>query len=242
MTPRAKIIAVCSDQARNGKTLVARLVADYLVLAGRNPLIFDANPTGDGIRTWLPERSFPVDLFKTMGQIQIFDRILTLPYRDHIIDVAASQFEKFFETMAEIGFVAEAQANRFAVGAFFVVDRALTSLDTARRMRDALKLDGFYPVRNAAVGDVTSDGQALGAFALAAQDGDLALPEMHGDLVARVQKPGFSFSGFLKEERSLGMTLREREMMDAYLDQVMEQVDGLMTRLDETAARRMRAS
>ena len=33
---------VCSDEPRNGKTLYARLLADYLILCERTPLIFDA--------------------------------------------------------------------------------------------------------------------------------------------------------------------------------------------------------
>src|SRR4051812_12018454 len=185
MTPRARIVAVCSDQARNGKTLLARLIADYLILAGRNPLIFDADPHGEGIKLWFPERAFPVELGKTMGQIQLFDRILGLPYRDHVIDLPAPLYEKFVSTVTQIEFIAEAQARHFATGVFFVVDRSAASLEAAKQARDLLKLDGFFPVRNAFVGDATSEGRSIGAFAIVAQDGELALPAIPPDLQAK---------------------------------------------------------
>jgi hypothetical protein len=244
MKPRARIIAVCSDQARNGKTLVARLVADYLILAGRNPLIFDADPHNDGIKLWFPERAFPVELGKTMGQIQLFDRILGLrilglPYRDHVIDIPAPLYEKFVSTVTQIEFIAEAQARNFATAAFFVIDRSAGTLDAAKEARDMLKLDAFWPVRNAAIGDPTSEGHSLGAFALVSQDGDLALPALSPELQAKALRPGFSFSNFLKEQRPAALTLRERQTMNAFLDAVMAQIDALLTRLDEAAAKRI---
>ena len=45
---------VASLHGRTGKTLLARVLADYFVLAGNRPLVFDTDATEQTLHGWFP--------------------------------------------------------------------------------------------------------------------------------------------------------------------------------------------
>ncbi len=69
----SRVIVVCSDEARNGKTLVSRLLADHLLMTGHNPFVFDCDEPRGRIRRFYPDDSTLIDIEKTSGQITLFD-------------------------------------------------------------------------------------------------------------------------------------------------------------------------
>jgi hypothetical protein len=94
MERRPKVIVVCSDRTRTGKSLLARLFVDYLLLAWRDPFLFDtAAAPGDAVR-FFPERAMLVDLSRTSGQMALFDTILNSAPRDIVIDLSTAHFER----------------------------------------------------------------------------------------------------------------------------------------------------
>src|SRR5882724_10038799 len=103
------VYIVCSDQHRNGKTLLARVLVDHLMLEGRDPFVIDAGLPEGPLRTHFPGRTALVDFSTVRGQMKVFDTILGSPGRDYVIDLTADQTQRFSEAAIELGFFPEAR-------------------------------------------------------------------------------------------------------------------------------------
>jgi hypothetical protein len=123
---------ICSDEPRNGKTLYARLIADYLILCERAPLIFDAT---SGVGEYFLIRSYAVDLSGTTGQMALFDRALEPPPRDCIVDLPAHLLTRMGTLIPTIGFAEAARHHGLGVVIHFLVDRRLDSLFAGLNLR-----------------------------------------------------------------------------------------------------------
>ena len=126
-----KIYVVCSDRARNGKTLLVRLYADFLMAVDRDPLIIDADSPDGKAAGYFPDRSIIVDLDRVKGQMTALDTILMMPERDYIIDLPARQFSRFFNVLEELNFIEESRNAGMELIVLFIVEPSMVSLRTA---------------------------------------------------------------------------------------------------------------
>lgn len=195
MTP--KIHVVCSDQARNGKTLLARLIADDLTLVGHDPAVFDAECPLGGIRSYLPERTRLVDLSRTNGQMALIDTMLGNPPRDYVIDLSCRLLADTFALFEQIDFIYEARKAGFVVIVLYIIDRPFASLRLARQIYHGGQLDRFVPVRNDAVGHVSDYCQVVNLYDELVKGGEIFLPVLGRDTMRVVEQRGFSFAAFL---------------------------------------------
>src|SRR5262245_4921261 len=140
---------ICSDQSRTGKTLYARLVADYLDLCGRRPLIFDASGAAGGIAGYFPIRGLSVDITSTPGQMALLDRALEAPLHDCVVDVPPHLNSRFFDLLRSIDFGETARDKGLNVAVHFVVGRSESSLIAGSTLRAGSSFDRFIIVRNA---------------------------------------------------------------------------------------------
>jgi hypothetical protein len=154
------IYIVCSDRHRNGKTLLARVLVDYLMLDGHDPFVIDADFPEGPLRAYFPGRTVLVDFAHMQGRMKLFDTILESPGRDYVIDLPAPQTAPFFEAVTELGFADEARARGFALVVLFIVDRTGESLKMAADIARTVKPDLLVPVRNAHVGSALDDSDA----------------------------------------------------------------------------------
>ena len=131
---RAPLIhIVCSDRHRNGKTLLARVLIDYLLLDGRDPFVIDANYPEGPLRDFFPGRTALVDFDQMPGRMKLFDTILGSLGRDYVVDLPAHQTKQFFEAVVELGFIQEAHKAGFQCALLYIVDRGLESSEPPRR-------------------------------------------------------------------------------------------------------------
>ncbi len=152
MAAAPKIYIICSDRHRNGKTLLARVLVDYLMLEGKDPFVIDAGFPEGALRASFPGRTALVDFSQVQGQMKLFDTIMGSPGRDYVIDLPAPQTEKFFEAFSQLDFYNEATRAGFQLVVLFVVDKDLSSLKSADAIRQLVSPAMFIPVRNAFVG------------------------------------------------------------------------------------------
>jgi hypothetical protein len=110
------IFIVCSIRPRSGKTLLARVLVDYLLLDGQDPFVIDAGgDNGHPLRPFFPGRTAAVDYSQTLGRMKIFDTIMAGPGRDYVIDLASSATVSFFQFAKELDFMKEARNAGFRV-------------------------------------------------------------------------------------------------------------------------------
>lgn len=194
-----KVYIVCSDQTRNGKTLVARLVCDYLVLSRRTPLIFDAAPGPGGLHGYFPGRASKVELSTTAGQMALFDRALTAPLHDCVVDLPAHLLSGVADLMQHIGFGEESHTPGLEVVVLFVADRNADSLIAGRKLCGLLRPARFILVRNEAILTADPDGLTKFLYDGLAREGHLVIPVLDSAAMAAIEDRMFSFRRFAEQ-------------------------------------------
>ncbi|PZF78313.1 hypothetical protein DK847_00345 [Aestuariivirga litoralis] len=152
------IYIVCSDRGRNGKTLLARILVDHLLIAERDPFCFDLSAPEGALRAYFPGRTALIDMHEAKGREKLFDILLSRAGRDYVIDVPSAQLARFLEAAGEARLHEEAAARGFRLCVLFVVDRDPASLKTAVALEEMLQPDMLVPVVNRFVGTSLPEG------------------------------------------------------------------------------------
>ena len=188
MADKPTIYIVCSDRHRNGKTLLARVLVDYLMLEKRDPFVIDAGFPEGPLRAAFPGRTALVDFSQVQGQMKLFDTIMGSPGRDYVIDLPVPQTENFFATYSQLDFHIEATKAGFQIVVFFIVDKDYSSLrfseDVQRQVAPAL----FVPVRNIYIGS---------ALMPRSDTLSIDIPELDRDVMNLVEARHFSLRNFI---------------------------------------------
>jgi hypothetical protein len=233
-----KIHVICSDRARNGKTLLSRIIADDLTLIGREPMVFDAEYPSGGIRAYLPERTRLVDLSKIGGRMAMIDTILGTAPRDYVIDLPCRLLLETFELFDQIDFVGESRSAGFSLIVLFIIDRPFSSLRTARQIYNSGQLDRYVPVRNLAVGHVSDFSQVANMYGEIAEDGEIVLSVLEREVMEFLERRGFSFSAFLMN-RYGSIPHDVRQTLRAFLNDTFAQIREIHGRIEVHGLRRM---
>src|SRR4051812_35081985 len=73
---RQPLYVVCSPRSRVGRSLLARLLTEYILSDGRRVLAFDVNPEDRALARHLPLHALPGSIADTRGQVALFDRLI----------------------------------------------------------------------------------------------------------------------------------------------------------------------
>jgi len=191
---------VASDANRNGKTLLARLISDYLLLEGRDPLLIDTDAPEAPLRQYFPGRTVLADLGKTQGEMKTLDTIIASPGRDYVIDLPLRHLQAFFRTLRTLDFFKAARGAGFRVFVYFIVDAQASSLRAARELDEEMRPDLFIPVRNEFVGS-----------SWPADEPAIILPALKREVALRIGDRRFALGKFVLGERQ---GLNDAETMD----------------------------
>jgi hypothetical protein len=205
------VFTVCSDQARNGKTLLARVLVDFLLMEGRDPFCFDLGYPEGALRAYFPGRTALVDFAMPEGQARVFDTILTWAGRDYVIDLPAQHLARFCEMAGGDAFPARAREKDFRLATLFVVDREERSLSTAAAVEDILMPDIFVPVANRFVGSALPDG-VPGPV--------LVMERLEDELQAVISHRRFSLRAFMQGEEA-NVPVRYRTSLKNFLHRLV---------------------
>jgi hypothetical protein len=187
MAVQPTLYIVASDQHRNGKTLLARLLTDYLLLDGGDPFLVDTDAPDGALRSFFPGRTALADFASIRGQMKLFDTVLAAPGRDYVIDVATRHMEPFFGAEHDLSFFAECRKLGLRVFLFFVVDDSQTSVRAARVQQVHPDVSLFVPVRNLMVGSAWPE-----------DDGALTLPFLAAPVASAIGNRRFSLRAFVQ--------------------------------------------
>ena len=186
---RNSVTIVASPRARVGKTLLARLLAEFHHQQGRAVQAFDLN-AGDGtLAQFLPELTTVSEIADVKGQVALFDRLVAADDVAKIVDLGHQSFEAFFALADQIGVIEEAQRRAIAPAILFLITPDATSVETFRGLRRRFPEALLAPVHNEIFGPAQHrDKYALRGAALA------QLPALAPALRKYVETPPFSFA------------------------------------------------
>lgn len=87
MPQQSQLYIVASRHPRVGKTLLARLLIEFLRISGRPLVGYDLDPREPVLAGCFPSLVWPLDIADTRGQMALFDRILADQWRTTVIDL-----------------------------------------------------------------------------------------------------------------------------------------------------------
>jgi hypothetical protein len=209
------IYIVASDTHRNGKTTLARLIADYLLLDARDPFLIDTDAPDGPLRNFFPGRTALADFASTRGQMKLYDTILASPGRDYVVDLPVRHVESFFAKEKVLGFFSEAHKVGFRIFVFYVVDNTYTSLNDAKLLKEHKGIDLFVPVRNMLVGSTWDVDEA-----------SLTLPALTPQLAQAVLNRRFSFRNFVQGELQ-GLPEEQAMELQSFLYEALNSLNNL---------------
>jgi hypothetical protein len=188
---RTPVYIVCSPRPRVGKTLLSRLLAEYLSLENRYTTAFDINLNEPSLLDYLPKLTETASIEDTFGQMQLMDRLIANDGAPKVIDLGYHAFDGFFKMAEEIGFAKEAERRGVKLAILFIADRDRTSQRAWTMLQANFSNTALVPVNN----EQTLLGEIppwIGRREL------LDITILPGFLKTYIERQNFSFTHFLR--------------------------------------------
>jgi len=119
---RTPLYIVCSPRRSVGKTLLSRMVAEFLLINDRPVAAFDLGEEEPQLVDYLPACTTLEEIGDTQGQMAFFDRLLADSGATKVIDLSHEAFGDFFVLVQQIGFFEEARRNGIEAIMLFLID------------------------------------------------------------------------------------------------------------------------
>jgi hypothetical protein len=193
------LYVIASQHPRVGKTLLARLLIEYLRLSDRAFIGYDLEPREPVLAPYFPGDVATVDITDTRGQMALFDHIIAENWQTTVIDLSCNLSDRFFDVMAEISLEQEARRRGIEPVVLFVTDSAPSTAQSYGALRRRLRHTNFVPVHNEAT-----------SFMFIAQDfppsrpecGLIRLPRLSPIVRGVIERPKFSFGAYMANQKS----------------------------------------
>ncbi|SDD99202.1 hypothetical protein SAMN05216337_10186 [Bradyrhizobium brasilense] len=196
------IYIICSPSPQVGKTLVARLVSEYLLLKNGTALSFDVNLKEPSLLDYLPNITETADVLDTYGKMQLMDPLIIHDRVAKVIDLGFHAFDEFFKMCEEIGFMKETARCHVAPIILFVAGADRISLRGYEMLRRQIPPASLVTVHNEFV---------LCGGLPEAMDTErvLRIPALPLFLKRYIDRLSFSFTGYLRNEKDWSSELHQ---------------------------------
>src|SRR6202453_1181395 len=119
---RTPVYIICSPRPLVGKTLIARLVSEFLLVKDGAVASFDIYLKEPSLLDYLPKITETAEVDDTFGKMALMDRLIIDDGVAKVIDLGFHAFDEFFKMSEEIGFMKEAARRSVAPAILFVAD------------------------------------------------------------------------------------------------------------------------
>lgn len=196
------VYIVCSPRPLVGKTLLARLLAEFLLLKNGTVAGFDINLKEPSLLEYLPRVTETADVSDTYGKMQLMDRLIDNDGVAKVLDLGFHAFDEFFRMIHQIGFFKEAMRRRVTPAILFVADIDRISARTFPELQENIPPDALIVVDNEYVirGELPrqmNDGQVI------------RIPALPTFLKTYIDRVSFSFTDYLRSERDSSTELHQ---------------------------------
>jgi hypothetical protein len=190
MPLRSFITIVASPRPRVGKTLIARMLADFHLHNGRRVAAFDINADDPALTQYMPAHTAQADVGEIHGQMALFDRLIADDGVYKVVDLGHPSFKAFFKVAGDIGFAEEARRREIAPVVLFVVSPDEASVDAYATLRRNFPQAAIVPVHNEGLG-AAQHRDKFAAFGPGAML--LQFPALAPGLRRHIERRPFSF-------------------------------------------------
>ena len=196
------VYIVCSPRPLVGKTLLARLLSEFLLLKDGTVSAFDINLKEPSLLEYLPRVTETANVADTFGKMALMDRLIVHDGVAKVIDLGFHAFDEFFKMTAEIGFMKEAVRRGVAPVILFVADTDRVSAASYSMLQQQIPPNALVTIDNEHV--------VRGELPRAMERGRVlrisALPVF---LKTYIDRLSFSFTGYLRHEKDSSTELHQ---------------------------------
>jgi hypothetical protein len=200
--PATPVYIVCSPRPQVGKTTLARLLSEFLLLKYGQVLAFDVAIREPSLIDYLPNVTETADIGDTYGKIQLMDRVIIDDGIAKVIDLGYYSFDEFFKMSDEIGFLKEAVRRNVVPIVLFCAETDRVSLRMYDALRHQIPRSQLVVVENEHV--LRNDLPAW-----IKQGRVLHVPALPLFLKTYIDRTSFSFTGYLRREKDSSTELHQ---------------------------------
>ena len=199
---RTPVYIICSPRPLVGKTLIARLLSEFLLLKNGTVAAFDINLKEPSLLDYLPGITETAEVDDTFGKMALMDRLIVNDALAKVIDLGFHAFDEFFKMSEEIGFMKEAARRGVAPVIRFVADadrasaRGHATLEQQIPPKALVTVDNEFVVRGE-LPETMGHGRILRMA---------ALPVF---LKTYIDRLTFSFTDYLRQEKDSSTELHQ---------------------------------
>ena len=199
---RTPVYIICSPRPMVGRTLIARLLTEFLKLQRGAVAAFDVSLKEPSLVDYLPRVTETSDIETTFGKMALMDRIIVHDGIAKVVDLGYHAFDEFFGMCEEIGFIKEAARRGIAPIILFVGDSDRASLRGFSTLQKTIPRTALAVVDNEFITkgelpDVMRDGRMLRIGGLPAF------------IKTYIDRPNFSFTHYLRNEKDTSTELHQ---------------------------------
>ncbi|MDB5503202.1 MAG: hypothetical protein JWR89_3104, partial [Tardiphaga sp.] len=199
---RTPVYIICSTRPQVGKTLIARLLTEFLALQRGGVTAFDINLKEPSLLDFLPKLTETAGVEDTFGKMALMDRLIVHDDVGKVIDLGYHAFDEFFKMTAEIGFAKEAARRGVMPIVLFMADTDRASLRAYAMLQEQIPAHALYAIDNEHV----LRGEIPPALAQGRVLQIAALPVF---LKTYIDRLNFSFTGYLRTEKDSSTELHQ---------------------------------
>ena len=196
------VYIICSPRPLVGKTLIARLLSEFLLLKNGTVISFDINLKEPSLLEYLPRTTETADVIDTFGKMQLMDRLIVNDGVAKVIDLGFHAFDEFFKMTDEIGFLKEAVRRGVAPAILYVPDIDRTSAAGYSMLQQQIPANALIAIDNEHV--------VRGELPRAMERGRvLRISALPSFLKTYIDRVSFSFTDYLRNERDSSTELHQ---------------------------------
>ena len=196
------VYIICSPRPLVGKTLVARLLSEFLLLKHGAVTPFDINLKEPSLLEYLPQITETAEVDDTFGKMALMDRLIVNDGTAKVIDLGFHAFDEFFKMSEEIGFIKEAARRGVAPVILFVADTDRASARGYAMLQQQIPATALVTIDN----EYVLRGELPPAFSHGRVLRIAALPVF---LKTYIDRLTFSFTDYLRNEKDSSTELHQ---------------------------------
>ncbi len=196
------VYIICSPRPLVGKTLLARLLGEFLLLKNGEAAAFDINLKEPSLLEYLPDITETAEVDDTFGKMSLMDRLIVNDGVAKVIDLGFHAFDEFFKMSEEIGFMKEAARRRVSPVILFVADTDRVSARGYPTLQQQIPPTALVTVDN----EYVVRGELPSAMAGGRVLRIAALPVF---LKTYIDRLTFSFTDYLRNEQDTSTELHQ---------------------------------
>jgi len=200
--PHTPVYIVCSPRPLVGKTMMARLMSEFLLLKQGAVAAFDINLKEPSLLEYLPAITETAEVDDTFGKMALMDRLIVNDGIAKVIDLGFHAFDEFFKMSDEIGFMKEAARRGVAPVILFVADTDRASARGFAMLQQQIPATAIVVVDN----EFVLRGELPPAMAGGRILRIGALPVFLKTYISRLK---FSFTDYLRHEKDSSTELHQ---------------------------------